>query len=1031
MKKQFLQLRSKILFMMLLGVFTFVIPNSQMSALQKADIPKLSLLGANNGYNNQVYSDGRIWLGFADVKQREILVPVFMQNLWWDSSAITEPRFGGKPIYSFSFMMFYDGRVMAQNGVQITDPLGGDITALAKNFEFVINDIPAPNRYRIYLTGAADAETKYGRRVFVTGTSNRRLPTTDENGQYQVLLYLKFKVTLSKQLLQSDPTRYSGAEKSPMYITNDSLRYGELKIGEDDPFPNVSQGDANNPYGNKLYRRDLNPTIGLAGININSDDYPDYPSKSGLVWVNVGENPAIGFRDVIGGTNNEVRQDENIPDGSAWNLTRPIVIDSSLNTGRYGTRDIQLVNSTARSRLTYVTIQSNAPWLFFRTLPNGFNPVPTQSREAKVTYIDNGINGPVPPNLKDARNNVASAQQAITMRVICNGDILRQNGEYAGVYVGYITLTSGSALISPVQLKVTFIYLRNPLEPYTSPRQGRDWGIRLTVSNSKGTGGESNDLIFGSGHRATDGVDSLFGEDYYRVPPTGYYARWFNPKVVDAGGNEVAPYGFSEIPIENEGTIGTRSDSRDIRDNSVDSSIIFLCRFNADGAQNYPIVISWDTQDFPDGAQLFLRDTLNGSIFSVDMRNATSDPRTPAGRSFTIRDARITSFLIEYTLPKVVAFPVINKGWNLLSLPVLPSDLRATSIYPNAVGGQPFRFYQQSYQNETVLSAGVGYFIKYGQYLDSKIAGTKINRINSTMNPVRLTPGWNTIGGLSVPVNVKDIDFDPYNTSIPNKPIKSVWGYRTDRGYFETSEIVPGLGYWIKVTDDGYLKLTAPTGIKYSDDIDNEKQEIINNSTKLKISDNAQHSNELYMSKVNDVTAFELPPVPPFGMFDTRFTNNANAENVTSPTVRFQGVEYPLAISIDCPKESYQVIDIVTGKSLGTINQTNSTVIITNKNVEAVKLLKSDTPLTGSMLQTVPNPTSGNTTVQYIVPQNGFVTVKVYNMLGIEVAMLVQEYKNADTYSVPFTSSTLPSGQYTVKMVAGDVTTNAGLTVIR
>ncbi len=280
-------------------------------------------------------------------------------------------------------------------------------------------------------------------------------------------------------------------------------------------------------------------------------------------------------------------------------------------------------------------------------------------------------------------------------------------------------------------------------------------------------------------------------------------------------------------------------------------------------------------------------------------------------------------------------------------------------------------------------------------------------------------------------MNVKDIDFDPYNTSIPNKPIKSVWGYRTDRGYFETSEIVPGLGYWIKVSDDGYLKLTAPTGIKYSDDIDNEKQDIINSSTKLNISDNAQHSNELYLSKVSDVSAFELPPIPPFGMFDTRFTNNSSAENAMNPTVRFQGVEYPIAISIDSPKESYQVIDIVTGKSLGTINQTNSTVIINNKNVEAVKLLKSDNPLTGSMLQTVPNPTNGNTTVQFVVPQNGFVTVKVYNMLGIEVATLVQEFKNADSYAVPFTTSMLLSGQYTVKMVAGDVTTNVGLTVIR
>jgi hypothetical protein len=1031
MKKQFLQLRNNILILMLLVTGLLILTNNHAKALQKADIPKLSLLGANNAYNNQVYSDGRIWLGFSDVKEREILVPVFIQNLWWDSTMITEARFGGYPIYSFSFMVLYDGRVMSSNGVQLTDPVGGDITALAKNFEFEVDDKEASTRYRIELTGAADAETKYGRRVFVTGRSTRRLPLTDENGQFQVLLYLKFKVTLSKQKIQADPTKYSGAEKSPLYITNDSLRYGEFRVGIDDPFPKVSQGDANNPYGNKLYRRDKNPIIGLAGINLNSDEYPDYPSRSGLVWVNVGENPAVGFRDVIGGTNNEVRQDENIPDGSLWEVTRPIVVDSNLNTGKYGTRDILVVNSTPRSRLTYVSVQSNTSWLFFRTLPSGYNPIPAQSRQGTVPFVDNGINGPVPPNLRDARFNIAAAQPTMTMRIICNGDVLRQSGEYAGVYKGYITFTSGSALISPVQLKVIFIYLRNPFEPYTNPRQGRDWGIRLKVSNSNGVGGESNDLVFGTGHRATDGIDSLYGEDYYRNPPTGFYARWFNPSVVDAGGNEIAPYGFSEIPIENEGTVGTRSGSRDIRDNSVDSSIIFLCRFNANGAQNYPIVISWDTQDFPDGSQLFLRDTLNGSIFSVDMRNATFDPQTPAGRSFTIRDARIKSFLIEYTLPKVVTFPVINKGWNLLSLPVLPSDLKTTSIYPNAIGGQPYKFYQQSYQNEEVLHAGVGYFIKYGQYLDTKIAGTKINRINSTINPVRLSPGWNTIGGLSVPVNVKDIDFDPYNTSIPNKPIKSVWGFKTDRGYFETSELVPGLGYWIKVSDDGYLKLTAPSGIKYADDFNNEKQDVINGSTKLTVSDKAQHSNDLYLSKISDVSVFELPPIPPIGMFDARFTNNAYAENAINPTVRFQGVEYPVALTIENPNATYNVIDVVSGKSLGIINRMNTTVVINNQNIESVKLLRSDSPIAGNTIETIPNPANSSTTIQYVVPQNGFVTLKVYNMLGIEVANLVEEFKNADTYSTLFTTVALPNGQYTVKMVAGDVTTNAILTVIR
>ena len=1040
MQKWFLQ-RKNVLLAILFAIVMSASPTSQLfGQLQKADLPRLSLTGTNNGYLDNLYSDGRIWLGYSDVKEREVIVPVYIQNLWAETELVADKRYGGFPIYNFSFIVLYDGRVMQSSGVQVLGPQRGDTNALAKGFTFEWDDIADDKRFRVYLTGGQDAETKYGRRLMVTGTSTRRLPLTDQSGTYAPLLYLKFRVTLTKSQLVNQSTTYSGSDKTPMYITNDSLRYGDadrdLRVGIDDPFPKISQGDATNPYGNKFYRRENNPTIGLAGVTVTSDVYPDYPSRPGIIWVNVGENPAIGFRDVIGGTNNEVKQDDNTPDGSLWEVVRPIVVDSTANTGKEGTRDIQLINLTSRSRLTNILVQSSEPWLLFRSLPNGYNPpgLRVKTREGSVDYIDNGINGPVPPNLKDSRNNIKDAQQPIGLRIICNTDSLRRNGEYAGIYTGYITFTSYSAVISPVRLKVVFIFLRNPLEPYASPSQGRDWGIRINVKNSKGVSGETNDLVFGTGHRATNGPDSLFGEDYYRSSPTGFYARWFNPNAKDVNGNEIAPYGYSEIPIETEGVVSTRSVSRDIRDNATDTTISFLCRFNADGASNYPIVISWDTQDFPEGAQLFMRDTINGIAgpkFSVDMRNATGGG-TPTSQYYTIRDARITSFIIEYTLPKVVAFPVINTGWNLLSLPVKPSNSSYTVVYPNSEGGQPFRFFANSYQNQEFLEVGYGYFVRYGRVVDTKVAGTRISNINASINPVLLTKGWNTIGSLSTTVNVSDINFDPAGLQIPTTKPTSVYGYKTDRGYIEVSEIQPGLGYWLKVDDKGYLKMKA-TGIKYNQDNANvEKQNVINSSDKLTLVDNGQHQAELYLTN-NDanVSQFELPPTPPTEMFDVRFGNGAIAENSEVSNIRFQGVHYPVAITVQNPSSNYTVVDLITGKTIGVINSQNTTVTITNSEIQSVKLLKSDLPVTGYSIETVPNPANGSTNVKFTVPQNNFVTLKVYNMLGVEVSTLVQEFKNAGTYDVPFTTSSLPSGQYTVRVVAGEFTVNSVLSVVR
>lgn len=62
--------------------------------------------------------------------------------------------------------------------------------------------------------------------------------------------------------------------------------------------------------------------------------------------------------------------------------------------------------------------------------------------------------------------------------------------------------------------------------------------------------------------------------------------------------------------------------------------------------------------------------------------------------------------------------------------------------------------------------------------------------------------------------------------------------------------------------------------------------------------------------------------------------------------------------------------------------------------------------------QNFPNPFNPNTTIQYSVSQRQFVTVKVYDLMGIEIATLVNEEKRLGTYLVNFDASILASGIY-------------------
>jgi hypothetical protein len=63
-------------------------------------------------------------------------------------------------------------------------------------------------------------------------------------------------------------------------------------------------------------------------------------------------------------------------------------------------------------------------------------------------------------------------------------------------------------------------------------------------------------------------------------------------------------------------------------------------------------------------------------------------------------------------------------------------------------------------------------------------------------------------------------------------------------------------------------------------------------------------------------------------------------------------------------------------------------------------------------LDNYPNPFNPVTVINYQLPQDGFVTLKVYDMLGKEVATVVNEYKNAGYYKVNFDAGRLTSGVY-------------------
>lgn len=69
-----------------------------------------------------------------------------------------------------------------------------------------------------------------------------------------------------------------------------------------------------------------------------------------------------------------------------------------------------------------------------------------------------------------------------------------------------------------------------------------------------------------------------------------------------------------------------------------------------------------------------------------------------------------------------------------------------------------------------------------------------------------------------------------------------------------------------------------------------------------------------------------------------------------------------------------------------------------------------------TLSQNYPNPFNPNTNIKFAIPQSGLVTLKVYNMLGKEVATLVSSNLNAGAYSYDFNAANLASGVYFYKL---------------
>ena len=88
-------------------------------------------------------------------------------------------------------------------------------------------------------------------------------------------------------------------------------------------------------------------------------------------------------------------------------------------------------------------------------------------------------------------------------------------------------------------------------------------------------------------------------------------------------------------------------------------------------------------------------------------------------------------------------------------------------------------------------------------------------------------------------------------------------------------------------------------------------------------------------------------------------------------------------------------------------------------------------PVKYNLYQNYPNPFNPTTSIKFDIPKTSNITLKIYDILGREVATLVNEEKTAGSYTITFNASKLASGIYFYRLTAGSFNQTKKLVLLK
>lgn len=390
-------------------------------------------------------------------------------------------------------------------------------------------------------------------------------------------------------------------------------------------------------------------------------------------------------------------------------------------------------------------------------------------------------------------------------------------------------------------------------------------------------------------------------------------------------------------------------------------------------------------------------------------------------------------------------------NWNLLSVGVVPigSNYQKSVLYPTALGDA--FYYQGAYKQVSSfptngnMANGTGYWMKFAAGQNVGARGALVN--NLVVNtPSSASGSWSLIGtiGRSMPISGIQVA----GTTVTS----SYFGYGTQY-YIANSQgpspgnLIPGYGYWVK-TGAAAGTLTMNGNVEAAPKA-NVEQTNFTQLNSINISDRYGRQQTLYIG--NDglvkepMSMFEMPPVSP--QFDARFSTQRMVETYPAHLDAQAAYQYPISVTTDADAypltvrwnvlsnstgDRKLVLTTPDGKALGnTVMQGTGNVHIRDASVKNLMLVLSNSvgnmPKVFALGQNYPNPFNPSTRFEVQMPKTAEVHIAVYDILGQQVATLVNGQQQAGYLTVEWDGRDahglqVPTGIYFVRMTADEFT---------